>query len=419
MGASVSYILWAYQERKKLKENFFLAVSTGSVISLKKIIAENQLGVAAEIVKLLKSKGARPLLLAIKGQHFEMVKFLVRDLNADICQLGHLKLNGQDFNVPPIFSAIIYGRSPDESIIYYLMDQGAANKKSSVLNSVKSSRIPQRDKKDILNLVGAVYMLRAEGYDAGFRFGKKCWMNAMGIRRELPDTIPKMPTKFSEWARNVLGISEFTTIEEFEREEYRSSAFKFQALLIIDRIGSRILRGPHPFFLRQLINLFRLPGVRQFSFQIDMLIIALEGLRRCECKHVINSGWANPIVCRAMNLIPSIFKQSQSLPQNHLEKLSFVRVMVVLRCLLDLHFKFLQHPGVRVSFIVEKMSGGMVELFDAMHLLNSAETKEFEQWLCDYISNINGHSGVFTPLHAACRLKSLKLIRLLLDAGAD
>ena len=95
----------------------------------------------------------------------------------------------------------------------------------------------------------------------------------MSIRRELPETIPKMPTKFSEWARNVLGISEFTTIEEFEREEYRSyQSFKFQALLIIDRIGSRILRGPHPFFLRQLINLFRLPGVRQFSFQIAMHI---------------------------------------------------------------------------------------------------------------------------------------------------
>ena len=62
----------------------------------------------------------------------------------------------------------------------------------------------------------------------------------------------------------------------------------------------------------------------------------------------------------------------------------------------------------------------MVEFFKGVPQLNLAvtESNEFENWLSQYIRDINGHSGVATPLHAACRFQ-LQVIPLSLGAGSD
>ena len=65
-------------------KTFSLSISNGSVTGLKEIVAENGPEVLAEVIKSMNSKGETPLIVAIKGQHFEMVKFLVKHFKADI-----------------------------------------------------------------------------------------------------------------------------------------------------------------------------------------------------------------------------------------------------------------------------------------------------------------------------------------------
>ena len=62
----------------------------------------------------------------------------------------------------------------------------------------------------------------------------------------------------------------------------------------------------------------------------------------------------------------------------------------------------------------------MVELFDEMLQwnLDGTQRKDFEQWLGNYISKVNGYSGVLTLLHAACD-RQIQFIPLLLVSGAD
>ena len=297
---------------------------------MKQIVAENGPELAAEIVNSFNSKGETPLLLAIKEQHFKMVKFLVENLQAHIGQLGHLEWKGLE--VPPLFATIIYDSSSNQDIIKYLMRKDAANESSVVLNSIKSSSIPLQEKIEILKFVGAAYILVVEDVICG----KKCWLDAMTLRIQSNTLIPDVPRQLSEMGRRVFeNAKEFTTTEELEVVciDNHSYHVRSQALLIIERIGSRVHLGPHPFFVFQLLEYHHL-------------------------------------------LIP---------------------------------FK---HPS---ADIVERL----IYFFKDMPLFNPVETKVFEQWLSHYIKKSNKYSGVFTPLHAACKFRpQVKFIRLLLACGA-
>ena len=411
-----------------VSETFFLAVSNGSVTVLKEIVAEIGPEVAAEVVKSLNSKGETPLLLAIKGQHFEMVKFLVQNLKADIGQLG-LSWNGLDcMKVPPLFAAMIFHHDYS-GIIDYLMRADATNESFIVLNSIKSSNLPLQDKIDLMKFVGAAYILKDSYPTENLTFGKKFWYEAMALRSTT--AIAEMPTQlFSEWARNVRGVLEFTTMEELEEMDesaifwYHSiRMFKFQALLVVDRVGSRFFRdAPHPYFLRQLIEHEYASSLNENpTLRLDMLMLALELLRDEEWELVINSEWAREIVCDTFVYIVEVaFNVSSYMPPNDPTKLTFVRFMEVLRCFSALHCKLLQRPVTKVSRFAKEIIKNMVKLFDEMPQLNLDETqrKDFEQWLSNYIADINGHSGVLTLLHAACD-SQIQFIPLLLAAGAD
>ena len=406
-------------------ETFFLAVSKGSVTGLKEIVAKNGPEAAVAIAKTLNGKGETPLQVAIKGQHFDMVKFLVQNLKADIGQLGQV-WNGLDYLVaPPLFSAILYDSSPNESIINYLMELDSANESSVVLNSIKSSNLPLQDKIDLLKFVGAAYKLNPPYFYPVLNFVKKCWYDALALRTESTNTTQMVPTRFTEWARNASGVSEFTTVESLQRvesetETIRNALFKFHSLIVIERIGSRILSGPIPFFLRRLFRNHCSLLVYGPSLSLDLLMLLFEGFQQGHWEHVMNSKWAEDIVCSTMLWVVFNFKHSQILPPNDPRKLTFVRAMDVLHCLAGLHSEMLQHPAARVSLMARKICESMVHFFSEIPQLNPTETeeKEFKLWLGNYISGINGHSGVRTPLHAACTFRN-QLIPLLLAAGAD
>ena len=406
---------------KNLIEEFLLAaLSTGSVAGLREIVADIGPEAAAEIIKSLKSKGETPLLVAIKRQNFQMVKFLVDNLKADIGQLG-LVWNGlKNLMVPPLFSAIIYGSSLHQEIINYLMDQDSANESSVVLNSIHSSNLPQEQKTNLLKLVGAVYVLRARTMeDEACSFGKKCWSVAVDLQGPSTIGILKNPHQLSEWARKLFGTaSEFKTREDLDLP-HSFDQLKIQAFLIVERIGRLIHRGPHPFFLSRLFEhrhlLARIQNTRR---HFDILMLLLEGLRVGEWQVVINSKWAYDFVEEVSIQILFHFTNSRNLPANHPQK--FSRFMDIFRCYSDLHFKCLQHPISKVSDTTNGICEWITNYFGNMPPLNPLQDEEFKQWLSQYIRDVNCHSGVRTPLQTACRLRSpIKLIRMLLDAGAD
>ena len=402
-----------------VSEKFFLAVSNGSVASLKEIVAENEPDVVAEIVQSKNSQGETPLLVAIREQHFEMVKYLVDDLKADIGQMG-LVWNGlTNMTVPPLFAAINYYypklAKQDFQIAIYLMDQDTVNESSVVLNSVKSSNIPLQDKMDILKFIGATHVLTPkEEDDSRFLFGKICWREAMALRTQSSTTIPKM-TKFYEWAKKVRGIGDSAAMDEMLEGDRPIAFFKLEALIIIEKIGSRILRGPHPFFLSRCLQHYHSLLIENPSHTFDLLMLILEELRADDEWEVVNnSEWAKHVGTATVFDIFRISKQSRHLPRNDPRKITFGCLMDVLRYLSDFNLKILQ-TSLSVNDCVVQFVKEMLRLD-----LEESERREFEQWLGNYIGDINGHSGVVTLLHDACKSKGrLQLIPLLLNAGAN
>ena len=152
----------------------------------------------------------------------------------------------------------------------------------------------------------------------------------MALRDE--STIKKMLTQFSEWVRNKCEIDEFTAMEKLLKDLEISgnlsiASFKLEALLVIDRIGSRIFPGPHPYFLRQLVARANILSneIENPTIRLDMLMLSLEMFQLGQWK--LNSEWAGEIVCDAIVWIVDNFNQLLNLPVNHPARLTFVWVM--------------------------------------------------------------------------------------------
>ena len=193
----------------------------------------------------------------------------------------------------------------------------------------------------------------------------------MALRSESTNTMQMVPTRFTEWARNAGGVSEFTTVEALEQieseiETIRNALFKFHSLLVIERIGSRIFRGPIPFFLHRLFSNHCFLLVYGPSLSLDLLMLIFEGLRHGEWENVINSQWTKSIFSNAMLWVVFNFKHSQILPLNDPRKMTFVRAMDVLRCLSGLHSRLFQHPTARVSVMARKICESMVHFFSVI-----------------------------------------------------
>lgn len=73
------------------------AVKTVSLDVLREMLVKYGRKVISKLLKLYKEQGETPLMLAIQGQHNEMVKFLVTDLSVSIGEVARFtwKLNGK------------------------------------------------------------------------------------------------------------------------------------------------------------------------------------------------------------------------------------------------------------------------------------------------------------------------------------
>ena len=102
------------------------------------------------------------------------------------------------------------------------------------------------------------------------------------------------------------------------------------------------------------------------------------------------------------------------------KKLPLTTVIKVLRYFFNFHARLLvlgrgEYARTAMSYAIE--------LVARMLPLNQEETVELKQWLSQYLTTVNSHSGVFTPLHCVCINENLmhriQIIRLLLEAGAN
>ena len=82
----------AAAETNQNLETFFKAVSTGSVPELQELLKKMEPDVKVRIANSFNTEGETALIVAIKGNHQEMVKFLVEEMKADIFKMGRFHL---------------------------------------------------------------------------------------------------------------------------------------------------------------------------------------------------------------------------------------------------------------------------------------------------------------------------------------
>ena len=431
-------------------DEFFQLVSSGSVDELKKILVYYVPEEISAIVNSVNSEGETPLLVASKEGHYDMVKFLVKTLKADINRFGRLTLKGLDYaEVPPLFAATMSYRKHGR-LCFQLTDVefDDTNKSNALLNSISSSTLLTRNQKiEILELLGAAYSMKYGNRDLIFLGHHKIayffWLESLRLRSAEHPYIPKVQQHLSEATRKVFGnASEFKTEEELENifttlqndtELINPAVFYLvtQALLMTHRIMSELQLDPHPFFLYNLLqfginwfgplpnelvrmnrNYFTMSSRAQYGRIADVLICVTESLRALPSVFRCEWSW-------------DIFEKL--LRRTNMEKrhIPFSIVMEILRQFSDFHSRWLDCNITQRSYnsAMRDVVGLVVKIHDS--LLNEMETVEFKQWLSQYILMMNGHSGVYSPLHCICEynlintFNRIPVIKLLLEAGAN
>ena len=251
-------------------EEFYEAVRTGSVDMLEQFLANDGLDLTSKLAQSCNEDGETPLLLAIKSKHFQVVKFLIEDLDVNFGEIGRFFWKSVDYGeVLPLFASII---SDQRSIMKYLITKEMKYKPSISLDSEMSLRrnnVPRPQKIDQLELIGAAFILLRgsstyyveENHrdNDGLR-ARMYWLQAM-ILRHRPDEgepeIPKIPFQLSSRgleAFNLDNISETMTLEQVQQETTSFTAS--EAFSVAIRILSRAGLFPSLFIIENFYWLF-------------------------------------------------------------------------------------------------------------------------------------------------------------------
>ena len=170
------------------------------------------------------NEGETPLIAAIKENQFPQIKCWIQDSKVNINELGRFSWKGLDYlEAPPLFVAIMCDYSPLRNIVQLLTDRELAtnNKSLAILDSISSSaRLSRTEKIDVLELVGAAYILKKNFDLKSLKFALQYWRAAQSLRRDDDSgrpPIPNGPHNLSKCARKVFkNVNEFTTTEEME-----------------------------------------------------------------------------------------------------------------------------------------------------------------------------------------------------------
>ena len=238
------------------QQAMFDAAASSSVKAMQEVVNSCGLEETAEFAKSLNAEGETPLIIAVKGNHLEVVKFLVHELHVSIGQTARFLWKSVDYlQVPPIFAAIICGKLPHQLIIRFLIETDFEN--PVVLDSVLSSSIPRPQKIDVLEVIGAAYALFYDLEHNNRRIAMDCWVHATSLRQSTAaePAIPKLPHNLSGRDQRIFRDPfEFSTVEqinELPNQQYYNPIWT-EALLTLRRITSQIDPESNLFFLSRL-----------------------------------------------------------------------------------------------------------------------------------------------------------------------
>ena len=276
------------------QQTFFEAVGRGAVGEVRSMITTNGKELMVQLARSSNDLGETPLILAVKGNHEKMVELLVEGLDTPIGQTGRFIWKGIDYQaVPPLFAAILAEHADSISvsmpILKFLIGKDLLanhNSRPAGLDFIMSSSVPLTQKIDILELMGAAYILENR-----FTFGMKCWVRALVLRQSTEDVEP-FPQDLDERFRRLMGnVPEITSMEQLQELAAVLNPLprNTQAILVSRRILSRIDPGISCFFLHLCIQRRTFCfGRGQYTHIFDVSIFVAELLDSLQLENLIN-----------------------------------------------------------------------------------------------------------------------------------
>ena len=233
-----------------LHKTFFDAVGKGSVEELDKFASTYGMELVVQLVSSSNETGDTPLLLAVRENHEKMVDLLAVKFRAPISQSKTFMWQGLCYEeIPPFAVALISSNKTIPSIVSFLIVKDPFYTSPPFLHSIMSSNNTLQQKIDILELVGAAYILEslADGKKTNLpEFGLECLKQAILLRHGEP-SVPKAGVNdIQQFLKNT---SEVSTVEELEGLYPNSEWLQIQALLILYRILHRTQPIPSLYFL--------------------------------------------------------------------------------------------------------------------------------------------------------------------------
>ena len=232
--------------------------------------------------------------MAIKGNHFKMIKFLIEELKVDVYKPGRFNWKGVAYTkAPPLFAAILSDFTSNHCIINFIFWKTASTKDLTfLLPSVCLPLSPDRRRLTCWNWI-------------------RLALNFHQMQPENPPHLPvlKTPTTLSASAQKIFGrTTEFRSyqyLEEICNTPESLSHLQTQAILVTQRIMSRLDPDPHPFYLRSLIrySVVRFTNANQYSSRVDVVNLILELFHSRQWKDVIDFDWCEYLVWDALKTI--------------------------------------------------------------------------------------------------------------------
>ena len=421
------------------KQTFFGAVGRGSVDEVRSMATVSGKELMVQFARSSNDFGETPLILAVKGNHEEMVKLLVEELDAPLGQTGRFVWKGIDYQaVPPFFAAILAEHADFMPILKFLIEKDlAANNSPAGMDSVMSSSVPLTQKIDILELMAAAYILENR-----FIFAIKCWVRALVLRQSAEDVGP-FPQDLDERFQRMMGnVPEITSMEQLI-QLVTSVSWNTQALLVCRRILSRIDPGISCFFLHLCIQRRTFCfGLGQYRHMFDVSIfvaelldaLQLENLKSCRFLTFQSFVWM-------FLALKSMFERPLNDPErfglsteNLLKVIRLASVLIYKHQLLRLEGRLPPDTIPPADMLAVLAAGGFTgSIFDMIRITTrmsvylyelaceEANRPQVKQQLFQYNQFIKENPGVVSLLHLAVGGNSSPIdkIQLLLETGAD
>lgn len=161
-------------------------------------------------------------MVAIKGNHLSMVRYLVDGLKASRHQLGQFIWKGLDYaDIPPLFAAILCEKSSPFNTVGFLIYRDLYNNctPACIDAILLSSSLTRAMKTDVLKILGAAFILEAfwekNHMEKSRKIGINFWSAAAAtVRTDEDSASPAVPlsNQETEWAGKLFeNDSEFAT----------------------------------------------------------------------------------------------------------------------------------------------------------------------------------------------------------------